>query len=268
MTKRQTDFSLALGILVGFLVLSALLSPYALEAYATVVWIPFVSLGIFTLAHHAVMKQSARTWGDRKYTKLSIVLIPTLLLPIEMYSVTLSTQLYEVDFGTTLRRLAFFGLEEWPPFRVVINTLLPALVWWGGFALFGNKERAASYSDKAYDGVIDPGQIDLYQKAFNDLLTRTDLEAWTRFGQGKKPEKAKLDKEEKFMFEVFDEADRAGLSTFPLQIMTFQYIMADEREREFVKTDWVRRILSRKDEDFFPDAISTKSLLAKIYHSE
>lgn len=146
MTAKQLDISSAVGTLAGFLGLSAFLSPYALEAYATVVWIPFVSLGIFTLAHHAAMKQTARSWGDWKYTKLSIVLIPTLLQPIYLYSMTLSGEFYEVDFGFTLRRIALFGLEEWPPFRIVINTFFPALVWWGGFALFGNKDKTSESS--------------------------------------------------------------------------------------------------------------------------
>jgi hypothetical protein len=46
---------------------------------------------------------------------------------------------------------------------------------------------------------------------------------------------------------------RGSLSDLDLELMRLQYVYADKSQREKYRGSWVRKVINRRDTDFFPD---------------
>jgi hypothetical protein len=118
--------------------------------------------------------------------------------------------------------------------------------------------------DRFYEDVK-PEQIGLYQHYFNKVIWAVDVANSTRWSQSESYDRKRLALDDEVMEKIIvDEAAREGLSPSYLQIMVNQYFFADERFRELDQDNWVKRVLHRKDVDYFPDGWSTRRLLEKV----
>src|SRR5688572_3723780 len=106
--------------------------------------------------------------------------------------------------------------------------------------------------DRFYEDVK-PEQIGLYQHYFNKVIWAVDVANSTRWSQSESYDRKRLALDDEVMEKIIvDEAAREGLSPSYLQIMVNQYFFADERFRELDQDNWVKRVLHRKDVDYFP----------------
>jgi hypothetical protein len=63
--------------------------------------------------------------------------------------------------------------------------------------------------------------------------------------------------------DILRQAHDSGLRELDLMVAYLQYSMADLYEREKYRSCWIRRILNRKQEDFFPHHNAVAELLDK-----
>jgi len=137
---------------------------------------------------------------------------------------------------------------------------------------WGHKEKAPSTlsyiknyiegKDPFYD-VIETEQIDLYQYFFNKTIESVNVDNYTGWTKGKgNYDESQLAKDDKIMEQIIlNEGVLAGLHPATLQVIVHQYFFADVYQREMDKNQWVKRVLFRKDIDFFPDGASTHRLM-------
>lgn len=112
---------------------------------------------------------------------------------------------------------------------------------------------------------VKPEQIGLYQHYFAKMIGAVDVSNSTRWSRSEHFDHARLAVDDEIMEKiVVDEAAREGLSPSYLQIMVNQYFLADEHFRELDQNTWVKRVVHRKDVDYFPDGWSTRRLLEKV----
>lgn len=100
---------------------------------------------------------------------------------------------------------------------------------------------------------INKGNINKYQEYFLEMLNTADVDNLTNWSQSLDFDKDEYDKSYKGLEPILDRAEKNGFVPTNLQIMFEQYIFADVYEREKHKNSWVKRVLSRKGKDFFPD---------------
>lgn len=112
---------------------------------------------------------------------------------------------------------------------------------------------------------VKPEQIGLYQRYFTKVIRAVDVANSTRWSRSGRFDRARLEADDGAMEKIIgDEAAREGLSPSYLQIMVNQYFFADERLRELDQDTWIKRVVYRKDVDYFPDGWSTRRLLEKV----
>lgn len=66
---------------------------------------------------------------------------------------------------------------------------------------------------------------------------------------------------EKYLDSLVIEAVREGLNAEILKVMLNQYLFADDYRRENDKGYWVKRVMNRKDVDYFPSAYNVIAML-------
>ena len=112
---------------------------------------------------------------------------------------------------------------------------------------------------------VKPEQILLYQHYFAKVIGAVDVSNSTRWSRNERYDRARLAFDDEVMEKVIvDEASPEGLSPSYLQIMVNQYFFADEGLRKLEQDTWVKRVVHRKDVDYFPDGWSTRRLLEKV----
>lgn len=112
---------------------------------------------------------------------------------------------------------------------------------------------------------VEVEQIGLYQRYFAKVIGAVDVWNNTQWSRSECYDRARLAADDEVMEKIIvEEATRKGLSASYLQIMVNQYFFADEYFRELDRDTWVRRVIYRKDVDYFPDGWSTRRLLEKV----
>lgn len=104
-------------------------------------------------------------------------------------------------------------------------------------------------------------QIDLYQHYFSKLISSIDLDTQTKWSQSKDYDRKQMEKDEEIMGKIAGEAASEGLSPDIFQVMVNQYFLADVYQREMDRENWIKRILHRKDVDYFPGGRQVRTLL-------
>jgi hypothetical protein len=108
-------------------------------------------------------------------------------------------------------------------------------------------------------------QIGLYQHYFSKLINSIDIDTQTMWSQSKDYDKQQMAKDEEVIEKIVTvEAVHEGLYPAILQVMVNQYFFADVYQRELDKEKWVKRVLHRKDVDYFPSGWQVRTLLEKI----
>ncbi len=108
-------------------------------------------------------------------------------------------------------------------------------------------------------------QIDLYQHYFSKLISSIDIDTQTKWSQSKDYNRQQMAKDEEVMEKIVGvEAASEGLAPAILQVMANQYFSADAYQRELDKENWVKRVLHRKDVDYFPSGWEVRALLEKV----
>ena len=108
-------------------------------------------------------------------------------------------------------------------------------------------------------------QVGLYQHYFSKLINSIDIDTQTKWSQSKDYDRQQMAKDEEVIEKIVTlEAASEGLSPAILQVMVNQYFFADVYQRELDKENWVKRVLHRKDVDYFPDGWQVRTLLEKI----
>ena len=108
--------------------------------------------------------------------------------------------------------------------------------------------------NSVYKSVI-PGSEPLYQKYFEEALSKIDVQNFTNQTLGKPFDKARIESDYRVVEEISNKAKDCGnLSPAIIQVMLEQYFWGDAYMREMEKNKWIYRVMNRKDEDFFPDS--------------
>lgn len=108
-------------------------------------------------------------------------------------------------------------------------------------------------------------QIDLYQHYFNKIILSIDIGNQTKWSKSQSYNKEQMNKDDDLMENIIiNEAKKEGLIPRFLQVMLNQYFFADVYQRENVKGSWVKKVIYRKDVDFFPDGWNMCNLLEKL----
>ena len=110
---------------------------------------------------------------------------------------------------------------------------------------------------------LNPKQLNNYQNYFSEIINSIDIGNLTfsrthnfRFN------KKKADRDLKLIDTISKQAqDKDGLSVVILKIMVEQYTWADAGEREKDKDKWAKRVVNRKELDYFPAANEVYKLL-------
>lgn len=96
-----------------------------------------------------------------------------------------------------------------------------------------------------------------YQRYFIEALNCIDLQNFTDQTLGRTCHKSRIKSDYKQVEKIFNNAKKEyNLSPVVLQIMLEQYIWADTFLREIDKNIWVKRVMNRRKEDYFPDPMS------------
>ncbi len=108
-------------------------------------------------------------------------------------------------------------------------------------------------------------QIGLYQHYFSKLINSIDIDTQTKWSQSNDYDRQQMAKDEEIMERIIAvEAAGEGLSPAILQVMVNQYYFADAYQRELDKENWVKRVLHKKDVDYFPGGWQMRTLLDKV----
>ncbi|KKS46605.1 hypothetical protein A2567_00790 [Candidatus Azambacteria bacterium RIFOXYD1_FULL_42_11] len=106
-----------------------------------------------------------------------------------------------------------------------------------------------------YQNIIS-GTEPLYQKYFEEILDKIDVQNFTNQALGRSYDKDKIKNDYKIVEQIVNMAkEKSHLSPLALQVMLEQYLWADVYMREMDKDKWIYRVINRKDEDFFPDSM-------------
>ena len=106
-----------------------------------------------------------------------------------------------------------------------------------------------------YQDIIS-GTEPLYQKYFEEILDKIDVQNFTNQALGRSYDKDKIKNDYKIVEQIVNMAkEKSHLSPLALQVMLEQYLWADVYMREMDKDKWIYRVINRKDEDFFPDSM-------------
>jgi hypothetical protein len=99
-----------------------------------------------------------------------------------------------------------------------------------------------------------------YESNFQKILKSIDVENYTNYlnnwlhKENNKYDDKQLEHDDKIFQKIAEEAvSEEKLKPFYLQILVYQYLLADIIEREIHKDHWVDKVLHRKQIDFFPD---------------
>ena len=110
--------------------------------------------------------------------------------------------------------------------------------------------------DLIYQNIIS-GTESLYQKYFEKILDKIDLQNFTNQTLGRSYDKDKLKNDYKIVEQIVNIAkEKDRLLPLTLQVMLEQYFWADVYMREMDKNKWIYRVTHRKDEDYFPDSLA------------
>jgi hypothetical protein len=110
-------------------------------------------------------------------------------------------------------------------------------------------------NSKEFYSKIKPDDVSIYQKYFNDILEKVDIDNFTRQSLEKNYDKEKIDKDYTVVEKICNEFKRDNLYPVYLQVMFEQYIHSDPILREKYKKTWINRVMKRESVDFFPDPI-------------
>lgn len=108
-------------------------------------------------------------------------------------------------------------------------------------------------------------EIGLYQHYFEKVINSIDIDTQTMWSKSEDYNREQMAQDEDAMEKIIaKEAVREGLAPAILQVMVNQYFFADVYQRELDMQDWVRRVMHRKDVDYFPTGYSMRSLLEQV----
>lgn len=131
-------------------------------------------------------------------------------------------------------------------------------------SIFSKLKSKLNGIDPAFEEVKSE-QIGLYQHYFDKVINSIDLVTQTNWSQSKEYDRQQMNLDEEVMEKIIAvDAAHEGLSPAILQIMVNQYFFADVYQREIDRDNWVKRVMYRKNEDYFPSGWAVFSLLQKV----
>lgn len=115
-------------------------------------------------------------------------------------------------------------------------------------------------TDPFYAEVLSANRYPAHQAAFLEILSLLGAWDFENYVTGGKRDPERYASDDRKLNAYFDKALGQGLSVLALQVMLYQYAMADVYFRDRHKENWVAMVCRRKSIDFFPDsaAIITK----------
>jgi len=114
-------------------------------------------------------------------------------------------------------------------------------------------------------GEVNTKQIGLYQHYFSKIINSIDIDTQTKWSQSKGYDRQQMSSDEEVMEKLITlDAASEGLSPAIMQVMVNQYFFADAYQRELDREDWVKRVLYRKDADYFPSGSQVRTLLDRV----
>jgi len=118
-------------------------------------------------------------------------------------------------------------------------------------------KRSPSSMDDPIHGSVEQGKERIYQRYFERILDKIDVQNFTNQTLGKTHDSHRRESDYKIVEEIVNTAaDNHGLLPVVLQVMLEQFFWADVYMREFDKSKWIYRVMDREDDDFFPDSMT------------
>ena len=111
---------------------------------------------------------------------------------------------------------------------------------------------------------INVEEIGVYQRYFDEIVRHVDLDNYTKWSMSREYDRAKMDVDDAWMYQVLLKAEKDGISGPLLQNMANQYFFADILERETEKHHWVRRVMHPHATEFFPGATQMRLMMESV----
>ena len=110
---------------------------------------------------------------------------------------------------------------------------------------------------------IQKGQMGLYQKYFDALVSVMDIDNYTLWTRSNDYDRSKLDRDNRVLERVcFEEIRPRDLSPEYLRCMIYQYIFAEPWLREDYRSTWVRTVVYNEGKlVFLPEARRVRRFL-------
>ena len=90
-----------------------------------------------------------------------------------------------------------------------------------------------------------------YQRMFDSVLGSIDIDTETAWSRSEEYDKVQLEKDEQTINILCQQAERRGFNPAYLIVMVHQYIFADPLQREWDEKQWAKRVVRRKEIDYF-----------------
>ncbi|NTU50623.1 MAG: hypothetical protein HGA87_07110 [Desulfobulbaceae bacterium] len=108
-------------------------------------------------------------------------------------------------------------------------------------------------------------QIDLYQHYFKKVIQSVDVSTQTGWSMGKSYDREQFLRDQDLMEQIIcGEAGPEGLSPAILQVIVNQYFFADVYQREMDREQWTKRVIYRKNPDYFPSGWGVRKILDEV----
>jgi hypothetical protein len=107
-------------------------------------------------------------------------------------------------------------------------------------------------------------EIAAYQQMFNSVLGSIDIDTETAWSRGEKYDKVRFEKDEQTINLLCEQAEQRGFNPAYLIIMVHQYIFADPWQRGWDEKQWAKRVVRRKEVDYFPSGWAMHALLERM----
>jgi hypothetical protein len=112
---------------------------------------------------------------------------------------------------------------------------------------------------------FDIEKIAAYQRHFERIVAKVDVENYTKWSQSAAYNRQGLDADDEWTHEYVKQAEQQDcISGDVLLTIVNQFYFADWLAREMDRGEWVKRVLYRQPTDYFPDANRLRMVLSLV----
>ncbi len=105
--------------------------------------------------------------------------------------------------------------------------------------------------------------LDLCQRVFTDITNVVDVDNYTLWSQSKPFDQGDAQTDDRYIFGVLSAMEDRNLPARELNVILYQYFLADSTLRAFAKDQWVRTVVYPPDphQNYFPSGSKVNMML-------